>query len=66
MIFTHCKITHVEHFLASHSEEVLEKCLREQLVNIAEHYQIEVGDKRLKENFKSYFESKVAGDESFE
>ncbi|XP_026106935.1 interferon-induced very large GTPase 1-like [Carassius auratus] len=39
-------------FIAAPSEEALERCTREQLLKIAEHFSIVVGDKRLKENIK--------------
>jgi len=39
--------------VAAPSEEALEKCSKEQLLKIAEHYSIVVaGDKRIKENIK--------------
>jgi len=39
--------------VAAPSEEALEKCTKEQLLKIAEHYSIVVaGDKRIKENIK--------------
>ncbi|XP_043964972.1 uncharacterized protein LOC122826755 [Gambusia affinis] len=43
----------VEDFIKSPSVEFLEQCSREQLVKIAEHYNVCVGDKRLKENVKA-------------
>ncbi|KAG1932777.1 hypothetical protein F2P79_020923 [Pimephales promelas] len=42
-----------ETFVVAPSEEALEKCTKEQLLKIAEHYSIVVaGDKRIKENIK--------------
>jgi len=38
--------------LRAPSEELLEGLSREQLVHIAEHFTLEVGDKRMKENIK--------------
>ena len=43
----------VEEFLKAPSEELLEGCSREQLVRIAEHYDLDVGDKRMKENIRN-------------
>ena len=43
----------VEDFLRAPSEEWLERCSREQLVKIAEYYELDVGDKRMKENIKA-------------
>lgn len=43
----------VDEFIASPSEELLDLCTREQLLKIAENYEIDVGDKRQKERVKS-------------
>lgn len=43
----------VEEFIASPSEELLDLCTREQLLKIAESYEIDVGDKCQKERVKS-------------
>uniref|UniRef100_A0A3B5QLU2 Gypsy retrotransposon integrase-like protein 1 n=1 Tax=Xiphophorus maculatus TaxID=8083 RepID=A0A3B5QLU2_XIPMA len=43
----------VEDFNKNPSAEFLDLCSREQLVKIAEHFKISVGDKRLKENVKA-------------
>lgn len=43
----------VEEFLKAPSEEFLERCSRDQLLRIAEHYELDVGDKRIKENIKN-------------
>ncbi|KAG7471700.1 hypothetical protein JOB18_048960, partial [Solea senegalensis] len=43
----------VDEFLKAPSEELLDHCSREQLLRIAEHFQLEVGDKRMKENIKN-------------
>ena len=56
----------VEDFLRTPSEECLERCSREQLVEIAEYYELDVGDKRMKENIKAIvkanlFETGVLG-----
>ena len=45
-------MTTVEEFLKAPSEELLECCSREQLVIIADHYEMDVGDKRSRENMK--------------
>ncbi len=42
----------VEEFMRTPSEELLERCLREQLVKIAEHFKLDVRDKRLKESMR--------------
>lgn len=46
-------------FIAAPSEEALEHCTREQLLKIAEHFSIVVGDKRLKENIKVVLKSEL-------
>ena len=43
----------VEDFFAAPSEVFLDQCTRDQLVKIADHYKICVGDKRLKENVET-------------
>lgn len=48
-----------EAFIAAPSEEALEKCTKEQLLKIAEHYSVVVGDKRLKENVKTTLKVKL-------
>ena len=49
-----CPVTSntVEEFLKTPSEELLERCSREQLVKIADHFEMDVGDRRSKENMK--------------
>jgi len=42
----------VEEFFKSPSEEFLERCSPEQLVNIADHFEMDVGDKRSKKSMK--------------
>lgn len=42
----------VEEFLESPSEEFLERCSWEQLVKIADRFEMDVGDKQSKENMK--------------
>lgn len=46
-------------FIDAPSEKLLEQCSREQLVKIADHYDIAVGDKRLKENVKVILKENV-------
>lgn len=46
-------MTTLEEFLRAPSEELLERCSREQLVRIAEHFRMDVSDRRLKENVKN-------------
>lgn len=46
-------MTTLEEFLRAPSEELLERCWREQLVKIAEHFKMDVGDRWLKENVKN-------------
>lgn len=43
----------VEDFLRAPSEELLERCSRQQLVKIADHFEIDGSDKRMKENIKA-------------
>lgn len=47
----------LEDFLRAPSEELLERCSREQLLKIAKHFKLEVRDKRLKENIKAFVKS---------
>ncbi|KAF3851980.1 hypothetical protein F7725_005335, partial [Dissostichus mawsoni] len=42
----------VEDFVRAPSEELLEGFSREQLICVAEHFHLDVGDKRLKENIR--------------
>lgn len=49
-------------FVVSPSEESLEKCTKEQLLRLAEHYPFLVTDKCLKEPIKV---SEVVGDGSY-
>ena len=49
----------VEAFVAAPSQEVLEKCTKDQLLKIAEYYSVTVGDKRVKENVKMAVTSKL-------
>uniref|UniRef100_A0AAQ4QC33 Gypsy retrotransposon integrase-like protein 1 n=1 Tax=Gasterosteus aculeatus aculeatus TaxID=481459 RepID=A0AAQ4QC33_GASAC len=42
----------VEEFIAIPSEQFLDQCTRDQLLKIADHYKISVGDRRLKENVR--------------
>ena len=52
----------VEDFLSSPSEELLEQCTKDQLLKIAEHFQIEVLDKKLKDTIKKTVKSKLLDD----
>ena len=38
----------LEDFVSSPSDELLEQCTKDQLLKIAEHFQIEVPDKKLR------------------
>ena len=49
----------VSDFFDRPSEDFLDQCLREHLVKIAEHYEIVVGDKRLKENVKAILKANL-------
>ncbi|KAF3849488.1 hypothetical protein F7725_019207 [Dissostichus mawsoni] len=42
----------VEDFLRAPSEELLEGFSREQLIYVAEHFRLDVGDRRMKENMR--------------
>ncbi len=53
-------MSEVEAFITAPSQESLDKCTKEQLLQIAEHYSVEVvGDKRIKETIKSAIKSKL-------
>lgn len=43
----------IEDFFNAPCETLLDQCNRDQLLKIAEHYKISVGDKRLKENVRA-------------
>ena len=43
----------VDEFLSAPSEELLDRCSRDQLIKIADHFQMDVGVKRLKENVRT-------------
>lgn len=43
----------VEAFLKEPTEELLEGFSRDQVICVAEHFDLDVGDKRMKENMKS-------------
>ncbi|XP_039534082.1 uncharacterized protein LOC120489683 isoform X3 [Pimephales promelas] len=43
----------IDEFVSSPSHELLNGCTKEQLLSIAEHYEIVIKDKRLKENVKT-------------
>ena len=49
---TSVSIASLEDFFASPSEGFLDVCAREQPLKIAEHYDVEVGDKRLKDRVR--------------
>ena len=49
-----------ESFIAAPLEEALDKCTREQLLLLADHYEVVVtGDKRLKETIKAAVKLKL-------
>lgn len=50
----------VEEFLKEPSEELLEGFSREQLVRVAEHFDLDVGDKRMKENMKNIIRANLS------
>lgn len=52
-------MSEVESIIVAPSEENLEKCTKELLVTLAEHYGISLGDKRLKENVKVTLKTKL-------
>lgn len=49
----------VEDFVKAPSEKLLDRCSREQLVKIAEHFKMDVGDKRAKENMKQILKTNL-------
>lgn len=49
-------MSHIESFFG---ESFLEGCSKERLLKIAEHYRIEIGDKRLKDTVKSILKAKL-------
>lgn len=51
----------VEDFLSGPSEEGLEHCTRDQLLKIADHFNLEVSDKRSKENIRDVIKDNLIG-----
>lgn len=49
----------VGEFLKSPSKEFLEQCLWKQSVKIARHFELDVGDKRLKEKMKNILQENL-------
>ncbi len=49
----------IESFVKAPSHAFLEKCTNEQLLRIAAYYEINVADKKLKENIKVDLKSKL-------
>ena len=50
----------MEEFLGEPSEVLLDGFSREQLVHIAEHFDLDVGDKRMKENMKNIIKANLS------
>lgn len=46
----------ISDFVKAPSEDFLKKCTKEQLLKIAEHFEIDISDRRLKDT-KEYFDS---------
>ena len=49
----------VEDFVCAPSEALLDQCNRDQLLKIAEHFEISVGDKRLKDNVRAIIKANL-------
>ncbi len=45
-----CAMAEVAQFLKALSEECLDRCTKEQLLKIADHYEVEISEKRLKDS----------------
>lgn len=58
-------MTRVDEFIAVPSEAFLDQCTGAQLVKVAEHYEIAVGDKKFKENIKAIIKANFLWNESF-
>lgn len=50
----------VSDFVKALSEGLLDRCTREQLLKIMDHYRIEVGDKRLEDVVRSILKTNLA------
>ncbi|XP_030294105.1 uncharacterized protein LOC115594274 [Sparus aurata] len=50
----------VAEFVKAPAEELLDKCTKEQLLKIAEHYDIDISDKRLKDTVKSILRANLS------
>jgi len=49
----------VEDFLSPPSEEGLERCTRDQLLRIADHFDLEVSDRRSKDSIKAIIKANL-------
>lgn len=49
----------IDLFVTSPSCEFLDKCTKEQLLKVADRYQVVISDKRLKENIKVVLKAKL-------
>lgn len=47
-----CVMAWVDYFIEAPSKAFLNHCTKDQLLKIADHYKIDAGDKRLKDNVK--------------
>ncbi len=45
-------MANVANFVQSPSEELLHSCTREQLLKLVEHYEVDIGERQLKEDIK--------------
>uniref|UniRef100_A0A3B5QIF6 CCHC-type domain-containing protein n=1 Tax=Xiphophorus maculatus TaxID=8083 RepID=A0A3B5QIF6_XIPMA len=52
-------MANVDGFLRDPSEEGLERCIREQLLKIAEHFKLEVSDKRPKDSIRAIIKANL-------
>lgn len=53
------KMSLVEEFVEASSEELLKRCTKDQLIKLGEHFNIELTDKRLKDNIKFVLKTKM-------
>ena len=53
-------MSEVTEFVSAPTEEFLDKCTKDQLLRIADHYKIEISDKRLKDTVKSILRANLS------
>ncbi len=55
-----CTMAEVAEFVKAPSEEFLDRCTKEQLLKIADYYEVEISDKRLKDTVKGILKANLS------